>query len=70
MRRNNLAGLLHDTGRHAEAEPLYREALTAGERVLGREHPSVLMWRNNLALLLRDTGRHAEALSSKPPGRR
>jgi hypothetical protein len=29
-----------------------------GERVLGREHPDVLVWRNNLDILLHDTGRH------------
>jgi hypothetical protein len=61
---NTIAGLisrartLHDTGRYAEAEPLYREAVAAGERVLGREHPRVLGWRQNLSALLRDTGRH------------
>jgi tetratricopeptide (TPR) repeat protein len=58
---DRVAAFLHGRGQLREAEPLYREAVETGERVLGREHPDVLIWRNNLATLLRDTGRHAEA---------
>ena len=36
---NNLAALLRDTGRHAEAEPLFRQALAIDEKALGKEHP-------------------------------
>jgi Tetratricopeptide repeat len=39
---NNLAGLYESTGRYAEAEPLYKRALEARERVLGPEHPDTL----------------------------
>jgi tetratricopeptide (TPR) repeat protein len=58
---NNLAYLFQSTGRYAEAEPLYRRALQARERVLGEEHPSTLSSVNNLAYLFQSTGRYAEA---------
>jgi tetratricopeptide (TPR) repeat protein len=58
---NNLAVLLSDTKRLAEAEPLYRRALAIDEKSLGPEHPSVATGLNNLALLLSDTDRLAEA---------
>ena len=57
---NRTASFLLGRGSLWDAEPLMRETLATGERVLGREHPEVLRWRNNLALLLCDTGRHAE----------
>ncbi|CAM9796832.1 unnamed protein product [Chrysoparadoxa australica] len=37
---NNLAGLLHDQGKHDAAEPLYRRALAVREKALGVEQPS------------------------------
>ena len=43
-------------GRSAEAEPLYREALTASRETLGDRHPDTLGSINNLAALLDDTG--------------
>ena len=49
---NNLASLLQDKGDYAGAEPLYRRALEAGERTLGKEHPNTLTSVNNLASLL------------------
>ncbi len=55
------ASFLQGRGSLWEAEPLYREAVEIGERVLGREHPDVLRWRHSLAALLHATGRHAEA---------
>ena len=58
---NNLAELYRAQGRHAEAEPLFRRALEASERVLGKEHPDTLMSVNNLALLYQAQGHHAEA---------
>jgi len=45
----------------AEAEPLYRRALSIRERSLGKEHPDVAQSLNNLALLLHDTNRMDEA---------
>jgi tetratricopeptide (TPR) repeat protein len=58
---NNLAGLLEDTNRLAEAEPLMRRALAIAEASLGPDHPSVATSLNNLALLLRATNRLTEA---------
>ncbi len=49
------------TGRYAEAEPLYREALAVTEQALGKEHPDYAIRLNNLAGLLRATGRQDEA---------
>ncbi|MCX6901613.1 MAG: tetratricopeptide repeat protein, partial [Verrucomicrobia bacterium] len=58
---NNLAALLQDTNRLAEAEPLYRRALAIDEQSFGPEHPNVAGALNNLAALLQDTNRLAEA---------
>jgi Tetratricopeptide repeat len=58
---NNLAGLLSDTNRQAEAEPPYRRALAITEKSFGPEHPNVAASLNNLAVLLCDTNRQAEA---------
>ena len=58
---NNLAGLFQDQGRLAEAEPLFKRALEARERVLGKEHPETLLGVNNLAALFQAQGRLAEA---------
>lgn len=58
---NNLALLLSDTNRPAEAEPLYRGALAIYEKSLGPNHPSVATGLNNLAELLSNTNRLAEA---------
>ena len=46
---NNLAIVLCDEGRYAEAEKLHRETLDIRRRVLGPEHPDTLMSMNNLA---------------------
>ena len=48
---DNLAALYDDQGRYSEAEPLYKRALEASERVLGKEHPDTLASVNNLAAL-------------------
>ena len=58
---NNLAQLLKDTNRLAEAEPLMRRALAIDEASYGAEHPNVAIRLNNLARLLQDTNRLAEA---------
>ncbi len=60
---NNLAFLYKAQGRLGEAEPLYKRALEARERTLGREHPDTLRSVNNLAALYfaqRNWGRAAE----------
>jgi len=58
---NNLAQLLQDTNRLAEAEPLMRRALDIDEKSFGPEHPEVAISLSNLARLLQDTNRLAEA---------
>ena len=61
IRLNNLAQLLQDTNRLAEAEPLMRRALAIDETSFGPDHPNVAIGLNNLAQLLQDTNRLAEA---------
>ena len=58
---SNLARLLRDQGRLADAEPLYLEALDARRKALGDRHPDTLTSINGLALLLRAQGRLGEA---------
>ena len=61
IRLNNLARLLQDTNRLAEAEPLMRRALAIDEKSYGPDHPNVAIHLNNLAQLLQDTNRLDEA---------
>ena len=58
---NNLAGLLQDKGRYAEAEPLHRRALAIREQALGPGHPDTAVSLNNLGALIHAQGRYAEA---------
>ncbi len=58
---NNLARLLQDTNRLAEAEPLMRRALEIFTRSLGTDHPNTVTVRNNFVLLLREMGKNDEA---------
>jgi tetratricopeptide (TPR) repeat protein len=58
---NNLAGLYRAMGRHAEAEPLYKQAMEIRRTALGEGHPDYATSLNNLAGLYRAMGRHAEA---------
>ena len=58
---NNLALLYSTQGNYAEAEPLYMRSLAIIEKVLGSEHPHVVMSLENYAALLRDIGRGDEA---------
>jgi tetratricopeptide (TPR) repeat protein len=58
---NQLGLLLNTKARYAEAEPLYRRALTIDEARRGPDHPLVAAVRNNLAGLLQDTNRLGEA---------
>jgi len=48
---SSLAQLLEDRGEWAAAEPLYRRALEAYQRVMGPEHPDTLTSVSNLASL-------------------
>lgn len=47
-------------GKHGEAEPLYRRAMTITERTLGTNHPSYAIDLNNLAGLLKGQVRYEE----------
>ncbi|HEV2841304.1 MAG TPA: toll/interleukin-1 receptor domain-containing protein [Chthoniobacterales bacterium] len=58
---NTLAMLLTAKAQHAEAEPLFRRALSINEKTFGPEHPDVARDLNNLAYLLQATSRPAEA---------
>ena len=60
-RINNLAQLLMDTNREAEAEPLLRQSLKIDEQVYGPDHQNVANDLNSLAGLLQATDRQAEA---------
>ena len=54
---NNLASLYKVPGPPSEAEPLFKRALEARERVLGPEHPETLKSVNNLAASIIAQGR-------------
>ncbi|MGL6076546.1 MAG: tetratricopeptide repeat protein [Fimbriiglobus sp.] len=58
---NNLASLLQDTNRLAEAELLIRRALAIDENSYGDQHPNVGLRLNNLGSLLQETNRLSEA---------
>ena len=58
---NNLAWLLKDTNRLAQAELLFERALAILERALGPENPNVATCLENYAILLRNMGRTEEA---------
>jgi len=54
---------LRKKGNYTGAEPLYRRALEAQERILGPEHPETLSSMTKLADLLEETNRFEEAFS-------
>ena len=58
---NNLAGLYKTQGKHSQAEPLYRRALTILTKSVGPDHPNVATTLENFAELLREMDRDAEA---------
>jgi tetratricopeptide (TPR) repeat protein len=58
---NNLANGLRAEGKYPEAEELYRQALAARQRILGKDHPDTLMSMKNLADLLEAQGKKEEA---------
>ena len=57
---NNLALLLQDTNRLADAEPLMRRSLEIVETSLGADHPNTQIVRDNLAALLREIASRTE----------
>ncbi|XRB17491.1 EF-hand domain-containing protein [Pseudoscourfieldia marina] len=57
----DVAELLRNQGKYADAEPLYREALDGHRRELGDAHLDTLASINNLANLLSDQGKYADA---------
>lgn len=59
---NEHALTLRATGRSAQAEPLYREALEITRETLGPRHPALATTLDNLAGLLRATGRAGKAV--------
>ena len=61
MLLHNLAGLLMDTNRLAEAEPLPRRALAIDKASFGPNHPYVARDLENLTLLVQTTNRFSEA---------
>lgn len=56
-----LGTLLKNEGKLAEAEELFREALAAGERTLGAEHPMTLGYKKDLTEILNSQGRRNKA---------
>ena len=53
---NNLASVFRRSGRLAEAEAGYRDALAVARRVFGPAHPQLTRTINNLAVVLMDEG--------------
>jgi hypothetical protein len=58
---SNLATLLANQGKYAEAEPLSREVVTKMRRVYGNDHMYSIVTLANLSALLEDSGKLAEA---------
>jgi len=58
---NNLAGLYRNLGRIADAEPLYKRAISIWENELGPEHSILVTALNNLADAYSIVGRNDEA---------
>jgi serine/threonine-protein kinase len=53
---NNLASVLRRSGRLAESEDVYRDALAAARAAFGPAHPQLTRTINNLAVVLKDRG--------------
>ena len=58
---NRLATLYQAQGKHAEAEPLFKQALAIWEKAVGPDHPNVATILNNLAEVYRAQGKYDEA---------
>ncbi|MBR7671624.1 tetratricopeptide repeat protein, partial [Streptomyces daliensis] len=59
--RKNLAMVLWQRGKHAEAEKLTRAVLAVEERLRGPEHPDTLVTRANVSWSLYEQGSYEEA---------
>ena len=60
---NNLAQVYKLTGRPADAEPLYRSAISICAEALGKSHPTCALFSGNLADLLLSKGQGTTALA-------
>jgi CHAT domain-containing protein/tetratricopeptide (TPR) repeat protein len=58
---HSTAELYRETGRHKEAEPLYRAALKSSVEKFGPAHSLTTSWAYDAALFLVDRGRYKEA---------
>src|SRR5262249_14519572 len=58
---HNLGGLYRDKGDFAAAEPFFRDAVAMRRKVLGNNHPYVVLSLNGQALSLSQQGKLAEA---------
>ena len=61
MAKMNLATLLKNQGKTAEAEALYQEVIAGYTEKLGADHTDTLRAKGNLAILLHDQEAEAEA---------
>ena len=64
---NDLALLLKDTGRVAEAEQLYRATYDARKKKLGEDHPHTLDSAGNLGILLDKKARELDEKGATDP---
>lgn len=60
---SNMAVVLSDQEKYAEAEKMHRETLALREKVLGKEHPDTLTSVYGLAYTLYQQEQYKEALS-------
>jgi tetratricopeptide (TPR) repeat protein len=58
---NNLAVVYDEQGKYAEAEGLFKRALTIREQAVGANHPDVAETLNNLANVFEEQGKYGEA---------
>ena len=57
----NIGEYFRQTGKYAEAEKMYQQALELRKAALGDDHPSTLANMNNLAIVYEQQGKYAEA---------
>ncbi|KAK4934637.1 hypothetical protein LTR10_024154 [Elasticomyces elasticus] len=58
---SNLATVLQDEAKYAQAEEIGRRALAAFEKTLGADHPDTLTSASNLVAILQDRGKYEQA---------
>ena len=58
---DNMASMLYDQGKLAEAEPLFREAYKGRRGLFGQRHPETVKSAHSLGAVLKAFGEHAEA---------